>query len=81
MGRSREQIDYLIVFSVTFSPDGQKVATASGDNTARIWDVASGVELQKLVHDDSVNDIAFSPDGSKVATASSDGIVRIWNVL
>ena len=30
------------VNSVVFSPDGSKVATASDDNTTRIWDVALG---------------------------------------
>ena len=69
------------VYSVTFSPDGQKVATASGDKTtARIWDVQSGHELHKLPHEGSVNSVAFSPDGQKVATASYDNTARIWDV-
>ena len=35
------------VGSVAFSPDGHSIATASDDNTARLWDVASGTQLKK----------------------------------
>jgi WD40 repeat protein len=66
--------------SVLFSPDGLKLATASLDHTARIWDVQSGRELQRLEHNDSVNAVAFCPDGTKLATASDDHTARIWNV-
>jgi WD40 repeat protein len=62
---------------VAFSPDGGRLATASQDTTARIWDAASGQELLKLTHDDAVNAAAFSPDGGRLATASGD-TARIW---
>jgi WD40 repeat protein len=68
------------VSSVDFSPDGKKIATASFDRTARIWDVQSGKELHKLTHEDTVYIMAFSPDGKKLATASVDRTARIWDV-
>jgi WD40 repeat protein len=55
---------------VAFSPDGTQIATASNDNTARLWDSATGHELARLTHDDAVGDVAFSPDGTQIATAN-----------
>ena len=68
------------VNAVAFSPDGRKVATASYDNTARLWDVETGKQIQRLEHDGSVYGMAFSPDGQKLATASSDSSARLWDV-
>ncbi len=66
--------------SAAFSPDGSRIVTASSDQTARIWDAATGKEIVVLRgHDDSVISAAFSPDGSRIVTASDDQIVRIWD--
>ncbi|WP_446718039.1 WD40 repeat domain-containing protein, partial [Crocosphaera sp. Alani8] len=69
-----------ILLSVVFSPDGEKVATASLDNTARVWQVGIGEELARLHHEDTVWSVVFSPDGEKVATASLDNTARVWQV-
>ena len=61
-----------------FSPDGKYVATASYDNTARLWDVSTGKQIFVLNHDGPVNNVVFSPDGKYVATASDDKTARLW---
>ena len=71
----------VITNTVVFSPDGKYIATASDDNTARVWDAATGEEIFVLNHDDLVYDVVFSPDGKYVATASSDTTARIWNAV
>src|SRR4051812_32925618 len=52
------------VASVAFSPDGTILASAAGDNTIKIWDVASGQELRTLPgHTVPVDSVAFLPNG------------------
>jgi WD40 repeat protein len=69
-----------LINSVRFSPDGGLVISASIDQTARLWDAASGEQLAILRHGDWVNFAAFSSDGARVVTASRDGTTRLWDV-
>ena len=67
------------VRAASFSPDGRTVLTASQDKTARLWDAASGKQLQRLTHEDAVRAASFSPDGRTVVTASEDNTARLWD--
>jgi WD40 repeat protein len=75
------------VSSVTFSQDGRKLASGSGDGVMRVWEVNDILDgtippAQTFVgHTDIVNSVAFSPDAQTLASASSDGSVIIWDVL
>ena len=63
-----------------FSPDGRRIVTASSDQTARVWDAASGRSLALLHgHTDAVNSATFSADGSRIVTASDDQTARVWD--
>ncbi|MCI4626957.1 MAG: AAA family ATPase, partial [Candidatus Magnetoovum sp. WYHC-5] len=64
-----------------FSPDSTLLASASSDDTVKIWNVRDGSLLRTLSdHREEVNFVAFSPDGTYIASASSDGTIKIWNV-
>src|SRR5438034_191944 len=68
------------VISAQFSPDGQRVVTASADRTARLWDAASDKPIaEPIKHEESVNSAHFSHDGQRVVTASEDKTARVWD--
>merc|ERR1712107_336309 len=68
------------VESAAFSPDGQRVVTASGGGTAKLWDAASGECLYTFQdHESFVFSAAFSSDGQRVVTGAGDGTAKLWD--
>src|SRR5258708_1680577 len=69
------------VNSLTFSPYGTRLASASGDKTIRLWDNITSSPTVRILegHTDTVVSIVFSPDGTRLASASYDHTFRIWD--
>ncbi|MGH8933998.1 MAG: WD40 repeat domain-containing protein, partial [Egibacteraceae bacterium] len=70
------------VLGVALSPDGTTIASASDDQTVRLWDTTTGQPIgQPLTgHTDLVRGVALNPDGTTIASASDDHTVRLWPV-
>ena len=69
------------ILATSFSPEtSSRVATGSGDNTARVWDCDTGTPFQTLKgHTSWVLVVSWSPDGKLLATGSMDNTVRLWD--
>jgi eukaryotic-like serine/threonine-protein kinase len=68
------------VWSAAWSPHDGRIASASSDATARVWDALNGNHLNIYSgHKDSVYTVAWSPDGTRIASASFDKTVQVWN--
>ena len=67
--------------AVAFSPDGQRLATASSDGTVKIWDLGNGHEILSYAgHTDKVRCLAWSVDGTFIASAGMEKNIKIWDV-
>ena len=65
---------------VAFDHDGDRVVSASRDQTVRIWDARTGIEIHCLRgHQEDVNSVAFDRDDRRLVSGSRDQTVRIWD--
>jgi cytochrome c len=66
------------IVALALSPDGATLASASWDQTVRLWALAGGAARVLEGHTQNVNGVAFSPDGRTLVSVSYDQSVRIW---
>jgi len=83
----RGHSDYIS--SVAWSPDGRRIASASGDGTVQVWDSLTGNHAyvyrghadyypDHYISGSAVNSVSWSPDGKQIASGSSDSTVQVW---
>jgi WD40 repeat protein/uncharacterized caspase-like protein len=67
------------VSSVSFSPDGQMLASASTDTTIKLWSRHGKLLHTLRGHSDGVNSVSFSGDGKMLASAGTDATIKLWS--
>jgi WD40 repeat protein len=80
---SLAKLPYPDSFStLTFSPDGQILASASAGNLI-LWDMTTFKVINIIqMQSKSISDISFSPDAKSLLTCSAeDNLVKLWQVL
>lgn len=66
------------ILGLRFSSDGQILASASSDQTVKLWRL-DGTELTTLKgHSATVWSVAFSPDNQLIASGSDDKTIKLW---
>ncbi len=68
------------VWSVSISPDGKTIASASDDKTIKLWTVDGKLIKTLKGHSNRVYSVSFSPDGKTIASASEDKTIKLWTV-
>ena len=69
-----------IVNQVSFGPNGEMIASASGDGTLRLWNI-DGKELEVIwEHRSRLLNTSFSPNGKIIASVGEDRFVRLWTL-
>ena len=71
--------DGLALRQVADDPAGEHLATASADQTVRIWDIGDWRKRVLIGHSGDVYDATYSGDGNWIATTGVDGWIRIWD--
>jgi WD40 repeat protein len=75
--------NHNIIFSISFSKDGSRIASGCMDQHVHVWNTVSGQRVfpQMEGHKKNVLSVRFSPDGMKIVSGSEDGTIRIWDAI
>lgn len=78
--RRMENPPVVTVYSVSCSPNGDNILTASSDHVIRIWNINTGKFIQNIKgHSQKVYSAVYSADGKCIVSASADSTIRIWD--
>ncbi|MEM7590193.1 MAG: CHAT domain-containing protein [Cyanobacteria bacterium P01_A01_bin.83] len=69
------------IWDLAISPDGTKLASASGDYTVKVWELETGKLIETLTgHLGEIRTVAFSPNGKILASAGDDWEIKLWEL-
>lgn len=70
-----------LLYDIDFSPAGDLLASASADNTVRVWNTTTGAIKHVFTCEGDMRAVAFSKTGNLLAAAGEDGVLRIWDSI
>jgi WD40 repeat protein len=63
-----------------YSPDGKRIVSGSNDNTIKIWDADTGIEITSIcAHSSAIKTCIYSPDGRRIVSGAEDYTLKIWD--
>ncbi|MFZ1694965.1 MAG: WD40 repeat domain-containing protein [Flavobacteriales bacterium] len=65
------------VLGVSWSPDGQFIATSGSDGLVKLWS-STGAFIRSFTHPGWVFGVKFTPDGQRIVSGGTDDVVRVW---
>ncbi len=69
------------ICSFQFSPDGQMIASGSGDKTSKLWRLSDGRLIDNFTeYTKPVWSVVISPDGQTIASGSGDQTIKLWSI-
>lgn len=78
----KQQGHYFDMNTLSYSPDGQQVATGGDDGKVKIWNASSGFCFVTFSeHASSISAVEFAKQGQVVFSASLDGTVRAFDLI
>ncbi|MBK9247299.1 MAG: T9SS type A sorting domain-containing protein [Ignavibacteria bacterium] len=67
------------ITDASWSPDSKYVVTSSRDQSAMVWEAATGKRLMTLYATEEINYVSWSKDGTKIETSSDFRIINLWD--
>lgn len=69
------------VSAIAITSDSKQIISASGDQTIKIWDLATGTQLKSLTgHTGWIFAVVITPDGKHIISASADKTIKVWDL-
>ncbi|MCJ1422755.1 hypothetical protein MMC29_000635 [Sticta canariensis] len=78
----KQQGHFDTMNALAYSPDGQRIITASDDGKIKVWDTQSGFCVVTFTeHSGGVTACEFAKRGNVLFSASLDGSIRAWDLI